>query len=130
MNELDLLIKEKLVPLRERILESFAQKHPYIESVMNGMLSGKKNRVGMVVTESGKTIGEYTFHTEGLHVASVDCGELSPEIKHPFLGVIKPYAIVEKSTLEKMLNDEERLENDLFATAMGYMPEVTLKFLH
>ena len=130
MNELDVLIKDKLVPLRERILESFSQKHPHIKSMMNCVMSGKKNKVGMVVTENGQVAGEYTFHTEGVHVASVESGVLSSEINHPFMGVIRPYAIVERATLEKMLDDEKRFEDNLLATAMGYIPEVTLKFLH
>ena len=130
MNELDVLVTEKLVNMREKILESFAQKHPNIKSMMNCVMSGKKNKVGMVVTENGQTAGEYTFHTEGVHVTSVDCGVLSSEINHPFMGVIRPYAIVERSTLEKMVEDEKGFEDNLLATAMGYMPEVTLKFLH
>ena len=75
MNELDVMIKDNLVPLRERILESFSQKHPNIKSMMNCVMSGKKNKIGMVVTENGQTAGEYTFNTEGVHVTSVDCGE-------------------------------------------------------
>jgi hypothetical protein len=53
---------------------------------------------------------------------------LSSEIHTPF-GVIKPYFIVEKSTVEKMIQDEPSFIAHPLATKLKYYPEVTIKFL-
>ena len=130
MNDLDVLVMEKLVNMREKILASFAQRHPHISSMLNGVLANKKSKIGMVITENGQLAGEYTLHTEGMHIKSVESGKLSSEVNYPVIGIIRPYALMERSTLEKMLADEKSFEEDPFSTAKGYMPEVTLKFLH
>ena len=128
MSDLDELIREKIVPFRKRILEALAGKHPHIFKVLNAYFSGKSNNIGMQVTENGKVIGEYTFYLDGLDIARVESKKLSSEIHHPF-GVIKPYGIVEKSYLEKMLEDEQGFITEPFSTAAKYMPGITVKFM-
>lgn len=128
MIDLDKMIEEKLVPIRKRAVDSLANKHPYIFSVLNGYLSRKNNYVGLQVTENGKVIGEYTFYLDGLYISKVVKGTLSSEIHHPF-GIIKPYGILEKSLLEKMVEEEERLVKEPFSTMTKYMPDITIKFL-
>ena len=127
MNEVDVLIKEKLVPMRKRVVDGLLQKHPHILGMVDKYLAGKSNKIGMRVTENGGTVGEYTFHLGGLQVSDVECGVLSSELHHP-LGIIKPYAIIEKSILEKVLNDEQDLINEPFSVARKYMPDITIKF--
>ncbi|MEG6522412.1 hypothetical protein [Desulfotomaculum sp. 1211_IL3151] len=127
MTELDLLMKEKLVPMRRRVVNSLTQKHPHIFGMLNHYFSGKNNRVGMQVTENGAVIGEYTFILDGLDIGEVQSGVLSSEIHYP-MGVVKPYGIVERSVLEKMLADEQRFIDEPFTTIREYMPDMTLKF--
>lgn len=129
VKELDLLIGEKILPLRERIIEVLSQKHPQLFSMINGMMAGKENKVGMQVSENGQIIGNYTFYLNGIHISRFESDNLSSEISHPLFGTIKPYAIIEKRVLEKMLDDEETFKNDLFSTIPQYLPECTIKFM-
>ncbi|MDR3584772.1 MAG: hypothetical protein P4L59_05535 [Desulfosporosinus sp.] len=128
MNEVDALIKEKLVPMRKRFVEGLVQKHPHILGMADKYLAGKNNKIGMRVTENGSTVGEYTFHLSGLQVSEVECGVLTSELHHP-LGIVRPYIIIEKNIIEKVLNDEQDFINELFTTTRKYLPDITIKFL-
>lgn len=129
--DIDVLVKEKLAPLRERIIDTFVEKHPHIFSAVNGMLGvHQDNQVGMQVTEGGRVVGEYTFHLKGVRIADIESGKLNSEIHHPFLGVLKPYASIERKALENMIADENDFHHDLIGAARKYLPDVTLKFLH
>ncbi len=128
MNELDQLIKEKLVSLKGKAIDTLIEKHPRILSVVDGYLKKRDISAGLRITENGKTIGEYTFRLNGLRIAEVESGVLSSEIHHPF-GVIKPYGIMEKSVLEKALEDEQSFINNPFQTTLKYMPDITIKFM-
>lgn len=127
--EVDALVKEKLMPMRDSVLDEFEKKHPYIFSVINPMLAHKKNKFGMQVMEDSQVVGEYILHLNGLRVTDIETGKLDSEINHPFMGVIKPYASIERKMLEKMISEEEDLKNDLFPTIVRYLPGVTIKFL-
>jgi len=128
MNEVDALINEKLVPFRKRVVDDLLKKHPHILGMIDKFLAGKNNKVGMRVTENGSTVGEYTFHLNGLQISDVECGVLSSELHLP-IGIIKPYPIIEKSVLEKILNDEQTLINEPFTAIRKYIPDITIKFL-
>jgi len=78
MNDLDKLVKEGLVPSR-------------------AILGGQKNRVGIRVTENGKR-STNTLSTWKVPI-SPKKRALSSELHHP-LGIVRPYAVVERSTLE------------------------------
>jgi hypothetical protein len=93
------------------------------------MLANKKNKFGMQVMENSQVVGEYILHLNGLRVTDIETGKLDSEINHPFMGVIKPYASVERKTMEKIISEEEDLKNDLFPTIVRYLPGVTIKFL-
>jgi len=80
------------------------------------------------ITENGKVIGEYTFILDGLYIKDVQSGVLSSEIHHPF-GTVKPYGIIEKRALERMLQDEQGFINEPFSTFRKYMPDITIKFM-
>ena len=127
MNELDLLIKEELIPMRKRVVDALVQKHPHILGMVDKYLAGRNNKVGMQVTENGAKVGEYTFHLNGIHISDVEFGVLSSELHHP-IGIIKLYAIIERSALEKMLNDEQNIIDEPFAAIRKYMPDITIKF--
>ena len=128
MNEIDALIKEKLVPMRNRVIEGIGQKHPNIQGVVEN-LTGKDKKLGVQVTENGRIVGEYTFHLSGRQVIDVEYGVLSPEVNLP-MGTVKPYRVIEKSVLERALNDEQNVINEPFKTMQKYMPDITIKFLH
>lgn len=129
MSDLDKLVIDQFVPFRERVLEAMKAKHPYLLSMLNAVMANKENRVGMMVTENGQSAGDYTFYLTGVHVVKTDSGKLDSEVHHPFLGVIKPYVIVERASIEKMLGDEASFTADLFATIPRYLPELTVKFM-
>jgi hypothetical protein len=128
MNEVDILIKDKLLPLRKKALDTLAEKHSYIFSAVNRYLQGKNNKAGLRVTEDGKTVGEYTFLLDGMHIVDVKSGVLESEIHHPF-GVLKPYGIMEKSVLERALQDEQAFIDEPFNAIRKYLPDITIKFL-
>ncbi|TWH48404.1 hypothetical protein [Sporomusa sp. KB1] len=128
MTETDIFIKEKVVPFREKILSIVKEKHPYLYSVADSLLAGRKNKVGLQVTRDGEVIGEYTFHLEGLRVESVDTGQLDSGIHHPLLGLVKPYGVIEINAIERIVNDEE-LTTELISAFARYLPDITVKFL-
>lgn len=128
MSETDILIKEKVVPFREKILSIVKEKHPYFYSIADNLLAGRKNKVGLQVTQDGQVIGEYTFHLAGLHVDSVDAGQLDSGIHHPLLGLVKPYGVIEINAIERMLKDEE-FTTELISAFARYLPDITVKFL-
>ncbi|MDR3540533.1 MAG: hypothetical protein P4L69_06125 [Desulfosporosinus sp.] len=126
MNEIDALIKEKIVPMRNRVVEGIGQKHPHIQGVVEN-LTGTDKELGVQVAENGRTVGEYTFHLSGMKVIDVECGVLAPEVHLP-MGIVRPYRIIEKSVLERALNDEQDFINEPFKTMQKYLPDITIKF--
>lgn len=128
MTDTDRLIKEQVVPFREKILGIVKEKYPYVYSIANSFFAGRKNMAGLQVMQAGQVVGEYTFHLDGLHIETVDTGKLDSGVNHPFLGVIKPYGVIEKSAIEKMVADEG-FTADLAGTLVKYLPEITIKFL-
>lgn len=128
MSELDVLINEKIVPLRKKAVDALLQKHPHIFGMLDKYFAGKENKVGIRVTENGAPMADYTFHLKGLYIDRVENDVLDSELHHPF-GIIKPYGVIEKKVLYKMVEDEEDLIKEPFSTAMKYLPDVTLKFL-
>ncbi|MFZ5590264.1 MAG: hypothetical protein ACOY81_00410 [Bacillota bacterium] len=129
MNDVDRLIKEGFVPFKKRAAESFAQQHPHIMAVLKKLLGGQKNRVGIRVTENGKMVGEYTIHMEGTDITEVESGVLSSELHHPFGIIIRPYVIIERSALERMLKEEENIISNPMSAIRKYLPDLTLKFM-
>jgi hypothetical protein len=128
MNEVDTLVKEQLIPMRKRVVEGLLQKHPHILGMLDSYMAGQDNKIGMRVTEDGSTVSEYTFHLNGLQVSEVECGVLVSELHHP-LGIIKPYLIIEKNVLGKVLNAEQNFINEPFTAARNFLPDITIKFL-
>lgn len=126
MSEVEFLIKEEFVPFRQKLVEMLRNKHPYILSTVDRILADKKNRIGLQVTQNGNVIGEFTFHLDGIDIEKTEFGSLSPELHHPFLGVIKPYIIVERNALERVMKDEALLES--LSNVRNYLPDMTLKF--
>ena len=127
MSTIDKLIKEQFVPFRQEIIETLRTKHPHILPVLDKILSGKKNRMGLQVTENGNIIGEFTFHLNGINIEQTECGNMSPEFNHPFLGMIKPYVVVEKKALESIMQDDA-FSRDPLSTFGKHMPHLTFKF--
>ncbi|MDR3559950.1 MAG: hypothetical protein P4N59_00725 [Negativicutes bacterium] len=126
--EVDELVLDKFVPFRERLMDAIQSKHPHIFTMINAVLSGKKNKVGMQVTEGGRTAGEYTFSLDGMRIVRTDPGKIESEFHHPFLGIIKPYALIERGDLEKLIADEAALTADLFPALARHLPKLTVKF--
>ncbi|AGL00517.1 hypothetical protein [Desulfoscipio gibsoniae] len=128
MSDVEMLVKEKLVSLKKQAINALAEKNPQLYSLLNIYLTGKKYRFGLQITEDGRKVDDFTILSEGLDITEVQSGVLSPEVQHPF-GVIKPYAIIEKDALEKMLQDEHAFVHEPFTMLRKYISDITIKFM-
>lgn len=129
IDHLDVLVKEKLVAFREMIIEDFSKKHPQISAMINAVMSGKQNKVGLQVTENGQVAGRYTLHAKGVHIVNVEGGVLDPEVNHPFIGTVKPLFSIERRALETMLNDESSFKESFTGAIKKYLPDFTINFM-
>jgi hypothetical protein len=129
MNEVDMLVTQKFIAFREKALEVIRKKHPYVINIIDAVFANKENRIGLQVTDEGNVIGEYTFHTKGIHIANAETGKLDSWLKHPLLDLtIRPYAVIEKSIIEELVSDD-RIVKEPFPTLMKYLPDITIKFM-
>ncbi|MCE5287453.1 MAG: hypothetical protein LLG02_16640 [Pelosinus sp.] len=126
--DLDVLIKEELVNFRKEVLGCLKEQHPHVFGILDRVLSGRKNMVGLKVLEADITIGNYTFILNGIDITEVKSGILESEVHHPFLGVIKPYVTIERNAIETMIKDEQ-FKKEPFSTLTKYLPDLTFKFL-
>ncbi len=124
----DVLIQEDLVNFRRKLIECFKEQHPHIFSILEHSFSGRKNMVGIQVTEQGKVVGKYTLIMDGINVVEAKSGTLDSALHHPLLGVVKPYVTVERSAIETMIKDE-RFKSEMFSSIARYLPDVTIQFL-
>jgi hypothetical protein len=129
-HDLDKFIEQQFLPFHRQNVDSLIKKHPHLINIVNTILANKDNRAAIQVTHSGKVIGEYTLYLDGLFIVKVDCGRLDSQINHPFLGVVKPYVVVEQVVLEKIVADENNYLNEPFSAVGPYLPDLTIKFLN
>lgn len=127
MSATDKFMQEEFLPFCKRASDAFEQNHYTLFATFKSFLSGK-NRLGMRLTENGNILGDYTVVLENGKFTQIENKVLTPELHTPF-GVIKPYYILEKSTVEKMIQDEQNFITHPFATKFKYLSEVTIKFL-
>ena len=127
MNTTDKFMQEEFLPFCRRVMDAFEQNHQTFHAAFNRILFGKL-LMGMRLTENGTVLGDYTLVLENGKFSRIDNGVLASEIHTPF-GVIKPYYTLEKSTVEKMIQDEPNFVAHPFATKFKYYPEITIKFL-
>ncbi|AIF52524.1 hypothetical protein [Pelosinus sp. UFO1] len=125
---IDTLIQEDLLNFRRELLTSFKEQHPHIFSIMDHMLSGRKNMVGLQVTEGGNIVGTYTLMMDGVHVVEAKSGTLDSALHHPLLGVVKPYIVIERNAIETLVKDDQ-IKTEIFSSIAKYLPDVTIKFL-
>lgn len=128
MTDTDKFVQECFLPFYQRVFNASKQKHYTLFTVLSSFLAGKKNRIGIRLTENERTIGEYTLHLEGVNLDHIECGALTSEVNIP-LGVIRPYVILEKNAVERMIADEKNFISDPFETKMKYFRDTTIKFL-
>lgn len=128
MTEADKIMNEQFMPFYHRVFDAFKQNHHTLFSVLSSFLTGKKNHIGIRVTKDEQVVGEYTLYLEGAAISRLESGVLASEVHSPF-GVIRPYIILEESTIKRMIADEQCFISDLFATKMKYSRDTTIKFL-
>ena len=129
MNEVDMLVTQRLVDFREKALDAIKEKHPYLITIAETMFANKENRAGLQVTDAGKVIGEYTFYLTGIRITKAEAGILDSLVKHPLLDfTIRPYAVVEKSVIEELVSDD-RITEETIETLMKYLPDITIRFM-
>lgn len=127
MSDTDKFMQEEFLPFCKRASEGFAQSHHALFSAFSHFLPGK-NLIGMRLTDNGSALGDYTIVVEDGKISDIYNGVLTSEIHTPF-GVIKPYYILEKNALERMIQDEPSFIAHPFATKFKYLSEVTIKFM-
>lgn len=127
MSDADKFMQEEFLPFCKRVGDAFELNHHTLYTMFSNFMS-KRNLMGMRLTENGNVLGDYTLVLENAKFSRIDNGVLSSELHTPF-GVIKPYYILEKSTIEKMIQDEPNFVTHPFATKFKYYPEITIKFL-
>lgn len=125
---IDALIQDDLVNFRRELIGCFKKQHPHIFSILERVFAGRKNMVGIQVTEGGAVLGKYTLMMDGINVVEAKSGTLDSALHHPLLGVVKPYVTIERSVVEKLVKDEE-FKSEMFASIARYLPDVTIKFL-
>jgi hypothetical protein len=128
MTEIDKLVTEKFVAFRERVVDAIQEKHPYVVGMIESFLAGKRNSIGLRVTESGSGVGDYTFELNGIRIVNTETGRLAPLVHHPFLGVIKPCITVERRVIEEAMGNDLFM-SDPFRAISQLLPEITVKFL-
>jgi hypothetical protein len=129
--DIDTFVKSEFVPFRERLVETLSKKHPQLFTFFGALFTNQQgNKFGLQVTENGQVIGEYSLDFNGTKITNVESGKLESEIHHPFLGTVKPYVSVERKTLEKMIDNEDKLSSDPIPMAVQYLPDITIRFLH
>lgn len=128
MSEVDKLILEQFVPFREAIVDAVKAKHPYIIGMFESMFSGKQNSVAFQVTENNQVVGEYTFQVNGIRIVKTEVGKLDAKINHPFLGVVKPCIIAERSAIERAIKDPEFM-SEPFSAITKLLPDIKITFL-
>lgn len=127
MTDLDKLVQVDLIAFREQVLETLRQRHSTMIGIANAVFAGKRNRVGLEVTENGQPGGQYTLYMDGLRVTHAEAGKLDPDLQHPFFGSIRPYAVIEREALERIMADKQILDEPVSAITR-YLPDVTIKF--
>ncbi len=128
MTDIEVLVREKFVSLKNRAGDALAEKNPQLYSLLEMYFSGKKYSVGMQIMENGEKAGDFTIYAEGLKITEVQSGVLAPEVQHPF-GVIKPYVIIERDIFEQILQDEHGFVHEPFALMRKYLADITIKFM-
>ena len=105
MSKLNLLVTQKLVPFKEKNLILFSEKFPILYTALSKLLDGQTCKIGFQITESNIVIGTYTLTINGVHIVHIESGSLDPELTLPWIGMIKPYVIMEKKDFEESLEE-------------------------
>ncbi|MDT8902820.1 hypothetical protein [Anaeroselena agilis] len=129
MSEIDRLVIEGLVPFRNRLTATFRDKHPYLFGMASAAMAGKESKFGVQVTEGGRVAGEYTLHVSGVEITHAEPGRLESGVQLPYVGTIKPYMVIERSSLERIIGDEAAIMADPFPAMLKHLPDMTVKFL-
>jgi hypothetical protein len=129
LNAVDRLVMEQFVPFRNKLTGVFRDRHPYLFGLASTVLSGKTSKFGLQVTEGGRVSGEYTLHMSGVEITGAEPGKLESGLQLPHVGMIRPYAIIERSDLERIIGDEAAIMAAPIPAMLKYLPAMTLKFL-
>lgn len=127
MKDADKFMQEEFLPFCKRVCDAFEINQQPVYKMVNGIMSGRV-LMGMRLLDNGGVIGEYTLIMDNVKISGIDNGVLSSEVRTPF-GIIKPYCILEKKTIEKMIQDEPSFITHPIETEFKYYPEITIKFL-
>ena len=126
MSKTDDFMQNEFLSFYRRALAAFAQNHSSLYATFTHLMPDKF-RFGMRLMDHDELLGDYTIVLDEGKNPHIENGSLTSEIHTPF-GIIKPYYIVEKGTLERMIQDEPAFVAHPFATKFKYLSEITIKF--
>ncbi len=127
MSTTDQFMQAEFLPFYQRTMAAFEKNHAALFAAFRRLVPSKL-RFAIRVTEKDALQGDYTFELDDGKISHIESGVLDSSVHTPF-GVTKPYYIIEKSTLEKMILDEQSFIEHPFTTKFKYLPEITIKFL-
>jgi hypothetical protein len=127
MSDTDQFMQTEFLSFYQRTMAGFEKNHAVLFATYMHLVP-KKLRFGMRVTDNDTRLGDYTFELADGKISHVETGVLDSTVHTPF-GTAKPYYIIEKSALERMVQDEQAFIDHPFATKFKYLPEITIKFL-
>lgn len=126
MSDLNLLVNQKLVPFKERNLILFSEKFPILYTALCKLLDGRTFKIGFQITENNIVVGTYTLTVNGVHIVHIEAGSLEPELSLPWIGIIKPYVIMEKKDFEESLEETDSFSIEILKK---YLPKIIFRFL-
>ena len=127
MNSTDQFMQTEFLPFYQRTMAAFEKNHAALYAAFSHLVP-KQLRFGIRVTDKDAPLGDYTFELDDGKISHIEIGALDSAVHTPF-GLTKPYYIIEKSSLEKMIQDEQAFIEHPFTTKFKYLPEITIKFL-
>ena len=126
MSDIEKFMQTEFLPFYQRTMAAFEQNHSALFATFSH-LAPKQLRFGIRVTDNDTLLGDFTIALDDGKVSQIENGVLDSVVHTPF-GITKPYYIIEKSTLEKMVQDEQAFIAHPFATKFKYLPDITIKF--
>lgn len=126
MSGTDNFMQTEFLSFYQRVLAAFEKNHAALFAAYRHLVPTQL-KFGIRLVDNETVLGDYTLELDNGKIRSIENGVLAAELHTPF-GVVKPYYIIEKSTVEKMIQDEQAFISHPFATKFKYLPEVTIKF--
>ena len=99
MSDIDNFMQTEFLSFYQRVLAAFEKNHAALFTAYRHLVPAKL-RFGMRLVDNATILGDYTLELDKGKIRCIENGVLAAELHTPF-GIVKPYYIIEKSTVEK-----------------------------